>query len=247
MTNVFQNLTNVVCSLEFGRADDALLLNAHFDTPPNSDGVMDDRAAVAVMLEVLRAVAFSDGAALRAMHDANVAVVALFNGGEEALQMASTGFITTHPIAKRVRSVVNLDSVGQRGGEILFQSGGQLFVDAYRRAAPHPFGSSMAADIFASGVVQSDTDYRIFVKHGNVTGIDLAFYRESFAYHTALDNLDNLRDGSLQHEGANVLAYVRHVLLHDILRRAALPAVPVVYFDVFQVRRCAVAPLLQPR
>ena len=54
MTNVFQNLTNIVCTLEFGAAPTkALLINAHFDTPPNSDGVMDDRAAVANILEIL--------------------------------------------------------------------------------------------------------------------------------------------------------------------------------------------------
>jgi Zn-dependent M28 family amino/carboxypeptidase len=76
MTNVFSNLTNVVCRLHFGGRSSgatsrgeplALLLNAHFDTPLESEGAMDDRVSIGVMLETLRALIYTDDVLLEQM------------------------------------------------------------------------------------------------------------------------------------------------------------------------------------
>lgn len=239
MTNVFNNLTNVVVRLRFGDrsvADPpAILINSHFDTPLASDGAVDARAPISSMMETIRALLHSTPDQFAALRRRSVAAIFLFNGGEEILQMASTGFVTQHRWAKTIRTVLNCDAVGVRGGAVLFQSGGMPYLRAYAASVPHPFGTSLAVDIFASGLVQSDTDYRVFVKHGGVSGVDLAIYRESHAYHTHVDTVERLQDGLLQHEGDNMLAYVRYVLTGDLLYQdLSGPQASGVYFDVLQ-------------
>lgn len=70
------------------------------------------------------------------------------------------------------------------------------------------------------------------MKYANVTGLDLAFYRESWVYHTQHDTYARMGNGSMQHEGDNVLAYARYVLTHDVLAQSDLPRVNGVYFEV---------------
>ena len=52
--------------------------------------------------------------------------------------------------------------------------------------------------VFASGVMLSDTDFRIFDAYANLTGLDLALVQNSYAYHTRLDVPEKLQVGSIQ-------------------------------------------------
>ncbi|CAG8678362.1 607_t:CDS:1, partial [Paraglomus occultum] len=50
------------------------------------------------------------------------------------------------------------------------------------------------------------TDFRQFVDYGNLTGLDMALYKNSYFYHTPLDKLDSVTPGTIQHMGDNSLA-----------------------------------------
>jgi hypothetical protein len=79
----------------------------------------------------------------------------------------------------------------------------------------------------------SDTDFRQFVEYGdNLTGIDMALYKNSYLYHTHLDLPEYLQSGSLQHLGENVLAIVRHLVKNTTLTGIEKTN-QVVYFDVY--------------
>ncbi|KAL9693508.1 hypothetical protein quinque_012793 [Culex quinquefasciatus] len=106
---------------------------------------------------------------------------------EETLLQASHGFITQHPWAKQVKAFLNLESAGSGGKEVLFQSGPNApwMVDVYARTVRHPFAQVMAEELFKTGLIPSDTDFRIFRDYGNIPGMDLAHFLNGFRYHTS--------------------------------------------------------------
>jgi len=55
------------------------------------------------------------------------------------------------------------------------------------------------------------SDFRIFRDFAHIPGLDMAFIKNGYAYHTRLDNVDAITPGSIQHEGSNVLHLVRYL------------------------------------
>jgi len=230
ITNAYSNISNVIGRLSFGEESKkhSLLVNAHFDSAIGSVGASDDAASVAVMLDILNVLAKS--------HTLKNSVIFLFNGAEESLQQGSHTFITTHPWGHGCRLVVNLEACGAGGPEVLFQSGSAEIVKMFAQYAKRPHGTSFANDIFATGIIQSDTDYRIFKQYKGVVGLDLAFYRNSFLYHTTHDTLENIDEGSLQHMGENALYAIIGIANSTLLEDDShLQESHVVYFDVLRL------------
>uniref|UniRef100_H2UKM2 Endoplasmic reticulum metallopeptidase 1 n=1 Tax=Takifugu rubripes TaxID=31033 RepID=H2UKM2_TAKRU len=212
-TSFYDRVTNVVVRLEpKGGAQHLMLANCHFDTVANSPGASDDAVSCAVMLEVLHSLANQS----TPLHHG---VVFLFNGAEENILQASHGFITQHPWAKQVRAFINLEAAGVGGKEVVFQTGPEnpWLVQAYVQAAKHPFASVVGQEVFQSGIIPSDTDFRIYRDFGNIPGIDLAFIENGFIYHTKYDTADRILTDSIQRAGDNILAVLRYLLMSEKL------------------------------
>ncbi|XP_032395998.1 endoplasmic reticulum metallopeptidase 1 [Etheostoma spectabile] len=212
-TSFYDRVTNIVVRLEpKSGAQHLMLANCHFDTVANSPGASDDAVSCAVMLEVLHSLA-NQSTPLR--HG----VVFLFNGAEENVLQASHGFITQHPWAKQVRAFINLEAAGVGGKEVVFQTGPEnpWLVQAYVHAAKHPFASVVGQEVFQSGIIPSDTDFRIYRDFGNIPGIDLAFIENGFIYHTKYDTADRILTDSIQRAGDNILAVLRYLVMSDKL------------------------------
>lgn len=202
MTNVYRDMQNVIVKVGSRiKSPHSLLINCHFDTVINSPGASDDGAGCAVMMEILRVITKSNKI-LR--HN----IIFLFNGGEENFMPASHGFITQHKWAKGIRAFINLEACGAGGREILFQAGPYhpWIMEAYSEEVPYPFASSLAQEIFQSGVIPGDTDFRIFRDFGNLSGLDFAWSSNGYVYHTQYDSLEQIPLGSLQRTGDNILA-----------------------------------------
>ncbi|KPJ00913.1 Endoplasmic reticulum metallopeptidase 1 [Papilio xuthus] len=213
MNNVYRDVQSVVARAR-GRGGEtsrarrpsrtALLLNCHYDTVPGSPGASDDGAGCAVALEALRALV----AAPRPLrHD----LVLLLNGAEENILQASHAFITTHKWARDVRAFVNIEACGAGGREVLFQAGPHdpWMLEVYAGAVPHPFASSLAQELFQSGLIPADTDFRIFRDFGGLSGMDLAWSSNGYVYHTRLDTAARVPLAALQRTGDNVLALLQ--------------------------------------
>ncbi|XP_056444517.1 endoplasmic reticulum metallopeptidase 1 [Gadus chalcogrammus] len=212
-TSFYDRVTNVAVKLEpEAGASHLMLANCHFDTVANSPGASDDAVSCAVMLEVLHSLA-NLSTPLR--HG----VVFLFNGAEENVLQASHGFITQHPWAKQVRAFINLEAAGVGGKEVVFQTGPEnpWLVQAYVHAAMHPFASVVGQEVFQSGIIPSDTDFRIYRDFGNIPGIDLAFIENGFIYHTNYDTADRILTDSIQRAGDNILAVLKHLVMSEEL------------------------------
>ncbi|KAI8338731.1 hypothetical protein BC941DRAFT_460874 [Chlamydoabsidia padenii] len=230
----YTNITNIIVRLSCPQIHDmpgvrsceenAILVNSHFDTTLGSPGATDDGSGTAVMLDIIRVLSQRDWTGYKN------SIVFLFNGAEETLQDASHAFITMHDLKDSIKSVVNIDACGTTGREILFQANSREMIEAYKQA-PYPHGTVLANDVFRTGLILSDTDFRQFVQYGNLTGIDMAVYKNSYLYHTHLDITKHLEPGSMQHLGENTLAIVDHLAKNTSLI-GIVPTSEIVFFDV---------------
>ncbi|KAJ3296435.1 hypothetical protein HDU79_006666 [Rhizoclosmatium sp. JEL0117] len=222
------NVTNIIVHISCGPACDenAVLVNAHYDTQLGTVGACDDGMSVAVMLELASLVSKEDPATFRN------SLILLFNGAEETLQDASHAFSVNHPLAKKVRAFINMEAMGNSGKEVLFQANSRELVEAYGKSVRRPHGTVSSNDLFKTGLIMSDTDYRQFVDYGNMVGIDLAIYQSSFVYHTMLDTAENIETGLIQHVGDNTLDLVLHLMKEAEIEKFEQSR-DFIYFDLF--------------
>ena len=234
----YYSMSNLIVRISDGTPEsleNTLLINAHIDSTLPTPGGADDGAGVAIMMELLRVLTLPG--APRVRHG----IVLLFNNGEESLQDASHLYMTQHNETNRnIRAVINLEACGVSGPELLFQATNAELIRAYGKV-PHPFGTVLASDVFSSGLIMSDTDFRQFVEYGHgLPGLDMAIVGSSYLYHTRLDRPAHIERGVLQHFGENVFSLVDTLALQET---SALPNVRPwpfrakqilpVYFSVF--------------
>ncbi|XP_076916591.1 uncharacterized protein LOC143576376 isoform X1 [Bidens hawaiensis] len=201
----YRNHTNIVMrvsSLESKDTDPAILLNAHFDSPPGSPGASDCGSCVASILEVARMTIDSGWVPPKPL-------IFLFNGAEELFMLGSHGFITTHKWRNTIGAFINLEASGAGGLDFVCQSGpGSWPSQVYAQSAIHPMGNSAAQDIF--GIVPGDTDYRMFATDfGSIPGLDIIFVQRGYFYHTSTDSVERLLPGSIQARGDNLFSVVK--------------------------------------
>jgi hypothetical protein len=203
----------------------AILLVAHYDTVPVSPGASDDGSGVVVLLETLRAL--KAGTPLR--ND----VIALFSDGEEIGQLGAKAFAYGHPWAKDVGLVFNFEARGSGGPALMFEtSGGNgWLMRHFAAAAPHPVAYSLSYGLYR--LMPNDTDLTI-LKEVGLPGLNFAFIKHGAThYHSPLDNLANIDERSVQHQGTYALGLTRHFGNLSL----AHPTEPdVIYFNLFGSR-----------
>ena len=220
--NVCGMVHNVVATIAGTAAvDDALLLNAHYDSVPAGPGIGDDASGVAVVLEVARVLLSGQ----KPQHD----VVLLLDDGEEAGLLGARLFMSDHPLARRVRAVVNLEARGSGGASLIFETAGQqdTLLNVLNTVA-RPLSSSLFVDVYKR--LPNDTNFTVFRQYG-MAGFNLAFIDEVAHYHTPLDDISHTSTASMQHHGDNAIALLRGLDATNLSALAAGGAPPRVWFD----------------
>jgi hypothetical protein len=213
---------NVVARIEgTDPASGAVLLAAHYDSVPAGPGAGDDGVGVASILEVARI--------LRLAPAPRHPVILLIDEGEETGLLGARLFVQSHPAARSVKAVVNLDARGDSGPSLMFETGAatdysmRLFANAVAR----PKSNSLYYFIYK--LLPNDTDFTVF-KAAGYEGFNFALIGDVERYHTPQDTFGNLDLGSLQHQGQNALQAVQALANADLSHP---PAAGAVFFDVF--------------
>ncbi|HEV7396497.1 MAG TPA: M20/M25/M40 family metallo-hydrolase [Pyrinomonadaceae bacterium] len=216
------SVENVVARLKgnsTGGSARALMLVGHYDSRPIAFGASDDGAAVAAMLETLRA--------LRAGPTLGNDIIFLFTDAEETGLHGARAFMDEHPWAKDVGLVLNFEARGTSGPVVMFETsqGNTWLIDALAKA-PHPVATSLMYDVYR--LLPNDTDLTVF-KSSGLAGMNFAYLADSTHYHTRLDNLSNLDERSLQHQGSYALSLATYFGNSNLNTQ---PRSNAIYFDL---------------
>lgn len=146
-------------------------------------------------------------------------IIFLFNGSEETGLNGAHGFITNHEWAIDCKALINLESTGSGGREALFRSGPKhdWLIKMYRESVPRPFGQALAEELFETGIIPSYTDFEIFRDQQNIPGLDFAYIKDGWRYHTRYDSINYIPLESVQHTGNNILELTKKIANSDEL------------------------------
>ncbi|KAG8179332.1 hypothetical protein JTE90_011596 [Oedothorax gibbosus] len=215
MTSCYHDVKNIIARIGPQKATNiSIVINCHYDSVPTSPGASDDVVSCAVMLESLIALSQVDEALPNE-------VLFLFNGAEENILQAAHGFITQHPWAQTAVGFINMEACGAGGKQMLFQADREntWLLQAFANGAPFPQGSVVAQDIFQNGLIPSDTDYRIFDHFGDIPGLDFAYVKNGYVYHTKFDTPEQITVGAIQQAGLNLLNLIHNALRSPDMRK----------------------------
>jgi hypothetical protein len=177
------------------RSDNALLLNAHYDSTPVGPGAGDDGLGVATLLEV---------AAILKDRPLNRPVILLFNEGEELGLIGARAFLAD-PLSRHVDSLINLEARGVRGPVNMFETSrpNRTPIAIFASTVKRPVANSLSTDVYR--LMPNYTDVNSFSERRWLT-LNLAPIGNETRYHSAGDTLAALDPATLQHMGDQTLA-----------------------------------------
>ncbi|KAI7881599.1 hypothetical protein K492DRAFT_128678 [Lichtheimia hyalospora FSU 10163] len=200
--------------------EEAVLINAHYDSVPTAPGVTDNGMGVSVALELLR---------YFIQHPPRHSIIFLINNAEEGGLVGAKQF-TKHPWFPTVKMFINLEGAGAGGRAMVFRCSSMQAIKHVAAHAPLAHATPLGNDMFKLGLIKSDTDYTIFTQQG-VPGVDIAFYAPRSHYHTPRDNLSNTSPKSVQHMGDITLEALKAIDKDDSIFTEQHES-KMVYYDI---------------
>ncbi|MEV1170603.1 M20/M25/M40 family metallo-hydrolase [Nonomuraea sp. NPDC049784] len=146
----FGQVDNIVATAKGADATGTVVIAAHYDFAAMGPGASDDAAAVAAMLETVRAL---KGTALR--ND----LVLLMTDGEEDGTQGARAFIREHPLGREGGVLLNWEARGVSGPSLMFETSknNARLVETFASAVPHPRGDSTMVEIYR--LLPNNTDF----------------------------------------------------------------------------------------
>lgn len=193
---------NILARIKGSGNGKALLLLSHYDSAPHSasKGASDAGSGVASILEGIRAFQNS-----KKKHKNDIII--LFTDAEELGLNGAALFVTEHPWAKDVGTVLNFEARGTSGPSYMLMEanqGNKNLIKDFAAAAPqYPVTNSLMYSIYK--MLPNDTDLTVFREKGAIQGYNFAFIDSHYNYHTAQDISANLDKTSLSHQGAYLM------------------------------------------
>jgi len=211
---------NVLLRLPGTNNSKPVMLVGHYDSVPTSLGASDDGAAVAAMLETLRA--------LRAGPQLKNDVIFLFSDAEEVGLMGARAFVNEHPWRSEIGVVLNFEARGSEGPALMFETsdGNGFLIDELAQAGTPARTNSLLYEAYRK--LPNETDMTMF-KRAGYAGLNFAYIDGVAHYHSLSDSLEHIDHRSLQHQGDYALALARQYGNADLTKTKSGNAV---YFDL---------------
>ncbi|KAI9332192.1 hypothetical protein BDR26DRAFT_1010613 [Obelidium mucronatum] len=199
------------CELKGSKNCPSLLVSAHYDAVVSSPGVSDDGIAVSVILEMIKTLA--DDSEKPLPHS----IIFLINNGEECGLLGARHF-AKHKFYKSIRASINLEGGGSAGPAMLFRASDLTMLSTYARNALQPYSNVLGNDVMNLGLVKSTTDFSVYTENGE-SGVDIAFTRHRYKYHTKNDGWEKEHSSSVQHMGDSTMKTVVNLLRNEKFMR----------------------------
>jgi len=197
-------VSNVLVRIPGAANTGGIAINAHYDGGSTGPAAGDNGVGVVATIEVVRALLA--GAPL-----ANDLII-VFSDTEEHGDLGAAAFNQDHPWAKDVRMAINFEAQGTGGPAMLYATSDRdgWLTGQYLSVAPEPSAYSLLPELVRAlpgfRLACDLEDYLI----GGAAGLGFVIADNTSAYHTATDTVANVDRGSVQQEGGNTLAAVRH-------------------------------------
>ncbi|KAA8917405.1 hypothetical protein TRICI_000428 [Trichomonascus ciferrii] len=201
----------------------AVLITAHYDSVSTGYGTTDDGGGIAAMLGTLRY--FIDMSV-----QPKRTVIFNFNNNEESGLLGAEAFMY-HPWSEETKYFINLEGAGALGRPVLFRTT-DFGVARHFAKSPNPHGSSVLQQGFQSGLVSSQTDYKVLADNG-MRGLDIAFYKSRSLYHTRSDNIHSASLGGLSHMMSSAISVLSSMADANSFDQHPDDLQPAVFFDIF--------------
>lgn len=107
ITSTYGNITNILVKIQGKKDEDKfILVNAHYDTVPNTVGASDDTVSCAILIEAFRALSVGEP------NELENGVIFLINGAEEGGLAGSHAFVKEHRWASLIKAFINVEAAG---------------------------------------------------------------------------------------------------------------------------------------
>lgn len=195
---------NVIVRIPGTNGAAAIALDAHYDGAATGPAAADCGSGVIVLLETIRAILA--GPPLE--ND----LIFVFADAEEVGDLGAHAFASRHPWMHNVRLAFNYEAMGTGGPAYLYvvSEGSQPLIRRYRRADPSTRTNSFTTGIFGLFPGQRlACDLQDYMDEGSA-GLGFVFTGNISAYHTKLDNIENLDPRTVQQLGESTLRLLRY-------------------------------------
>ena len=216
-------ISNVIVRIPGTANTGAIVINTHYDGGATGPAAGDNGVGVVATLEVVRAILVGDPLA----ND----LIIVFSDGEENGDLGSAAFTRDHPWANDVRIAINFEAQGTGGPAMLYATSDDdgWVTGEYLSVAPEPSAYSLLPELVRALPGRLACDLEDYLING-AAGLGFVIADDTAAYHTARDSVTNIDRGSVQQEGDNTLAAVRHFGRLDLTE---VPRSPTrVYFTI---------------
>ncbi len=194
-------LKNILARINGESSDGAIILIAHYDSAINAPGATDNGSGVVSLLEVTRA--------LQVNGPYKNDIILLLTDAEERGLIGAFTFTRDHPWFKEVAFAINLEMATTTPVFIMeISSDNGWIIRQYARSTTRPFASSVLYNVHS--FLGYGDDLMPFLR-ANIPGIGFSTVHVFSEYHTKGDSLANADIRSIQHQGEQTLAFLKHL------------------------------------